>query len=104
MKIYQVAHIGDGSAENAIFTSQSEAERIAVSVWSGLSSRKRETHTVSVWAFDAGLSKLRGDYLAEFGLTRETDPRDIPIETWEDILYSHDRVVLSDQISVVEYP
>lgn len=104
MKIYQVAHIGGGSVENAIFTSRPEAERIAAAVWSDMPHQKRETHTVSVWAFDADLSKLRGDYLAEFGLTRETDPRDIPIETWEDILYFHDRVVLSDKISVVEYP
>lgn len=104
MKIYQVAHIGDGSVENAIFTSQSEAERIAAAVWSGLPHQKRETHTVSAWAFDADLSRLREDYLAEFGLTRETDLRDIPIETWEDILYLHNGVILSDPESIAEYP
>lgn len=103
MKIYQVAHIGDGSVENAIFTAQPEAERIAAAVWSDLPRQKRETHTVSVWAFDADLSKLREDYLAEFGLTRDIDPHDIPIEAWEDILYFHNGVVLSDPESIVEY-
>lgn len=97
-------HIGDGSTDSALFTSSSEAERIAASVWSNLSPRKQQTHTVRVWSFDADLSKLREDYLVAFGLTREIDPRDIPIETWEDILYFHSKVVLYDQRPVVEYP
>lgn len=104
MKIYQVTHIGDGFKDTAIFKTLREAQRITASIWfRRLSAAKRKTHSVTIWAFDTDLSKLRADYLAEYGLPGDIDPNDISIETWESILYDHGSAIISDPSMVEKY-
>ena len=104
MKLYQLSHVGDGEKDTALFTALPEAERIAASVWFRLPAPKRKTHSVAVLSFDADLSKLREDYLAEYGLPGDIDPHDISVETWESILYDHGGAIVSDLSMVAGYP
>ncbi|WP_322353998.1 hypothetical protein [Paratractidigestivibacter sp.] len=104
MRIYQVIHTGDGSKETAIFKTLREAQRIAASIWfRRLSAAERKTHSVAIWSFYADLSKLREDYLAEYGLPGDIDPNDISIETWESILYDHGSAIISEPSMVEKY-
>lgn len=104
MEIYQVIHTGYGSKETAIFTTLNEAQRIAASIWfRRLSATEHKTHSVTIWSFDADLSKLREDYLAEYGLPGDIDPNDISIETWETILYDHGGAIISEPSLIEKY-